>query len=82
MARVVFVCGIDKLIGRECCTAFLALVAVCSLSAASWTCAYDISVGKELAGHFVAVLKFGYLLQFALVIKRAEEVCCKLMVNV
>ena len=49
---------------------------------ASWTCADDVSVCKKLTGHFVAVLKLGYLLQFALVIESAEEVGCKLVVNV
>ena len=82
VAGVVLVGRVDKFVRRERGTALLALVAVGTLCAAAWTGTHDVAVGEELARHLVAVLLFGYLLQFALVVKSAEEVAGELMVYV
>ena len=82
VAGVVLVGGVDELVGRECRSAFLTLVAVCPLCSASWTCADDIAVSEELSCHLVTVLLFCYLLQLAVVIELAEEVRGELMVYI
>ena len=81
MPGVVLVGGIDQLVGRERGTTFLALVTVSTLGSAAWTGAHDVAVGEELSGHLVAVLQFGVLLQFTLVIEGTEEIRGKLVVN-
>ena len=82
VTRIILVCGVNKFVGRECSATFLTLVAIGTLSSASWTCTHNVAVGKEFACHLVAVLQLGVLFQFTLVIERTEEIGGKLMVDV
>ena len=81
MTRVVLVSGIDEFVWRKRGTAFFTLVAISSLCSTAWTCTHNVAVGEKFACLLVAVLQFGVLLQFAFVIKGAEEIGSKLVVN-
>ena len=47
---------IDKLIRTESSATFLALVAISTLRATSWTCTGDITVGKECLCLLIIIL--------------------------
>ena len=81
MTRIVLVGRVDKLFRRECGTTLLALVTIGSLGTTTRTCANDITVGKELASNLVAELFLCFLYKLVLVVESAEEVGCKLVMN-
>ena len=75
------VVGIDEFFGRERCAALLTLVTVCAKTVAAWALATNIAIGEELMCLFVVEL-FGSLFdELALVIKFAEEIGCKLVMD-
>lgn len=81
MSRIVFVGRVDEFFRRERCAAFLTLVAVCAFSAAARAGADDVAVGEKFACYFIAELLLGFLHELVVVVKRAEEIRGKLVVD-
>ena len=80
VSRMVLVCRVDELVGRQRCAAFLALVAISALSVTARALAHNVAVGQELACNLVAELLFSLLLKLTLVVELAEEVRCEFVV--
>ena len=73
--------GVDKFVGRQRRTTFLALVAIGTFAVATRTFTLDVAVGQELLRLFIIKLLRGLLHKLPLVIQLAEEVSGKLVVN-
>ena len=72
--------GVDEFLGRERCTALLALVAVGIGGMATGALALDVAVGEEASCSLVKELLRHLLHELALLIEFLEEVAGKLMV--
>ena len=65
---------VDKFIRAECSATFLALVTICTVSTAAWTCTCDVTVSKECLAFLVIVLLADLLDELALIVELAEIV--------
>ena len=72
---------VDEFIRAEGGTALLALVSICTFSAATWTCSCNISVCKECLCFLVIVLLTHLLNELALIIQLAEILRCILVMS-
>ncbi len=74
--------GIDELLGAECGSTFLTLVAISLRSMAAGTLSADVAVGKETSRLLIVELLAHLFHKLTLIIEFAEEIAGKLMVYV